>query len=419
MLADLLYHLYSYQIFKSVTFRGGMAYLTTYLIINFLMPKLVHAFRRQGITADFKAPQKFKGPYQGATPILGGALLIPAVAVSVLLWAWINSYTLMLLWVMLSFGLVGGWDDWAKVLQKRRVLKGLEKQKSYAEKADGISGKLRLLLEFSAAFLALGGVFWFNGGLDGHLHIPGVPLKSLYPELPMWGIILLGAFIIVGGANAVNLTDGLDTLVSVPLVTTAFFVVSAAYIAGDLEWSERLKLQFMDEEIKEVVIFAIALISACFAFLKFNSPPASIYMGDVGSLGLGAAVCAMFVIIKAELYLPIVGGIFVLAAMSTILQRLWFKFALLKKGRAWAEKHRFFFRAPYHHHQQSLLTYRERPLEIQSLWHRFWKKFGLGRVPEEDQYLRPDQVNNKVIWSSHLRSLLLLVISLIIYFKVR
>ena len=419
MLAEFLYQLFPYQIFKSVAFRGGMAYLTVFLVVNILMPKMIRLFRKEGITSDFTAVTKTGGPYQGATPIMGGLILIPAIALAVLLWAWINVYTLSLLWVMLCFFVIGALDDGAKVLHKRRIEKGLEEQNGYSDKADGISGTFRLFFEFLATFIALAGLHYITGGIDGHLNIPGVPIKNLHPELPYFLFIPFAALIIVGGANAVNLTDGLDSLASVPIVTTTFFIAAAAYIGGDIEWAAKLKIPFVSSDVKEVAIFAIALISACLTFLKFNSPPASIYMGDIGSLGLGATICAMYVLVKAELYLPIVGGVFVLAAVSAILQRLWFKFALWKKGRSWAEKNRLFYRAPYHHHQQVLITFKESEPDIQSVWHLLMTKLKLVQIHDEDKYLTPEQVNNKVIWSSHLRSILLLVIAMMIYFKVR
>ncbi len=269
------------------------------------------------------------------------------------------------------------------------------------------------------SFIVIGATYWIFDGINGQVHIPMIPMKNWFPEIPAVVFIPLSMIIIVGGANAVNLTDGLDSLATVPIITCSVFIAGAAYLAGDMEWSDRLKLLYISDEIKEVSIFAIAIIAACLAFLNFNSPPASIYMGDVGSLGLGSAVCAMFIFVKAELYLPIVGGTFVIAALSAILQRIWFKLALWKKGREWAERNRFFYRAPYHHHQQSLLTYSSEQPEINSVWHNFLMKIGIGQVPVEDQYRNRDDINNKVIWKNHLRAMALLVIAAMIYFKVR
>ncbi len=420
MFADLLYLVVPYQIFKSVFFRGGMTFLTTYFVISFILPSIIRIFRHRNITSDFtKSTGSDLGPYTGATPIMGGLVLIPTIVLSTLLWAWINQYTIALLIIIVSFAIIGAVDDIFKVIHKRRVESGASNRKSFADKADGLRGDFRLFLEFAIALIVISIFYLFFEGIDGHIHIPGIPMKTWFPELGLYFFIPLVAIIIVGGANAVNLTDGLDSLATVPIVTCAVFIASAAIIAGDAEWSERLRLLYIGEDIKEVAIFAVSLVAACAAFLKFNSPPAQIYMGDVGSLGLGAAVCSMFVFIKAELYLPIVGGTFVLAAISSMIQRFWFKIELKRKGREWAEKYRFFYRAPYHHHQQALLKYRKEKLEIVSVWHEFTKKLGFGNIPDEDKYESQEHINNKVIWKNHIRAIALLVITMMIYFKVR
>ena len=419
MLADLLYFFLPYQIFKSVFFRGGLAFLTTYFIVNTAFPFVIRWFRSKGITSDFKKVDSSSGPYQGATPIMGGVVLIPGIVLSVFLWAWMNQFTIALLMIVVAFSTVGWIDDFAKVLHKRRIETGVLEKKAYAEKADGIRGEIRLAIEFGISILVVCVLFWIYQGINGYLHVPMIPLKNWFPQMPTVLFIPFVILLIVGGANAVNFTDGIDTLATIPIITCSLFIAAAAYLAGDLEWSERLKLLYISDDIKEVAVFALAIIAACAAFLRFNSPPASIYMGDVGSLGLGAAVCTMFVFVKAELYLPIVGGTFVLAAISSICQRVWFKLALWTKGRQWAEKNRFFYKAPYHHHQQEMLTYYDHEPEVNSVWHNFLLKIGLAKIKDEDKFRSREQVNNKVIWKNHLRSILLLVVAAMIYLKVR
>ena len=420
MLADLLYYVLPYQIFKSVFFRGGMTFLTTYFLISWTLPVVIRIFRHHNVTSDFRKKASNKqGPYDGATPIMGGVVLIPTIVFSSLLWAWINQYTIGLLITIGSFALIGAVDDLAKVIHKRKVESGQSIKKSFADKADGIRGDFRLISEFLVASIVIGIFYWFFEGIDGRIHIPMIPMKTWFPELHPYVFIPLVVLIIVGGANAVNLTDGLDSLATVPIITCSVFIASAAVLAGDVGWSERLKMLYISEEIKEVAVFAVSLIAGCAAFLKFNSPPAQIYMGDVGSLGLGAAICSMFVFVKAELYLPIVGGTFVIAALSSILQRLFFKIALYLKGREYAEKNRFFYKAPYHHHQQTLIKYHEEKLEIVSVWHEFLKRFGFGIILAEDKYKNQEHINNKVVWKNHIRAIALLVIALMIYFKVR
>jgi len=419
MLADLLYYFLPYQIFKSVVFRGSLTFLTTYFLVSLLIPGMIRLFRRKGITSDFTKNQNTTGPYMGATPIMGGIVFIPVILFSTMLWAWINQFTLALIFIITTFAIIGGIDDFAKVIHKKRVESGQSKKKSYTEKADGIRGDVRLALEFIISLFVVGMLYWSYDGLNGQMYIPMIPVKIFILELPAIVFIPFAACIIVGGANAVNLSDGLDSLATVPIVTCTVFVAAAAYLAGDLEWSERLKLLYISNETKEVAVFALSIIAACAAFLKFNSPPASIYMGDIGSLGLGSAVCAMFVFVKAELFLPIIGGTFVVAAVSVIIQMFWFKIALRKKGRKWAEKNRFFYRAPYHHHQQQMITYRRSNTGIVSVWHNFLIKYGFAKIPDEDKYMNAEHVNNKVIWKSHIRAIALLVIGAMIYFKVR
>jgi UDP-N-acetylmuramyl pentapeptide phosphotransferase/UDP-N-acetylglucosamine-1-phosphate transferase len=141
-------------------------------------------------------------------------------------------------------------------------------------------------------------------------------------------------------------------------------------------------------------------------------------MGDVGSLGLGAAICSMFIFIKAELYLPLLAEPSFWPPLVCLSKRIWFKIELYRKGREWAEK-TVFYRAPYHHHQQSLIKYRNGDSDIVSVWHEFLKKLGFGNIPDEDKYVVQEHINNKVIWKNHIRSVALLVIAMMIYFKVR
>jgi hypothetical protein len=142
-------------------------------------------------------------------------------------------------------------------------------------------------------------------------------------------------------------------------------------------------------------------------------------MGDLGALALGSMVSAMFIFVKAELFLPIVGGVFVFSVLSSIIQRTFFKFIVWRKGRPTAERYRFFLRSPYHHHLQRLWTYSEKKQEVVSVWIMLQNKLGIDPVPEENKLLNPQEVNSRVIWHMHLKSIWLFVFTLIIYFKVR
>ena len=418
MLAALLHSIWQYQVFKSVVFRGGMAFLTAYLLIVWVMPKVIRSFRKRGITSDFITAPADTKPYTGAPPIMGGGVLIMGIVFGAVLWCNLNQYVVALLVILLSFGIIGAVDDIAKVISKRRIESGHEARKSYSEKADGISGLWRLAAQFIVSLLVVTGLYLFVD-IDGHLVVPLVPLKTAYPYLPKYLFIPFMTLIIVGGANAVNLTDGMDSLATVPLMTCAMFVGLVAYIGGDPEFAAKLKIPSLSHDIKELAVLSALVISAGVAFLKYNSPPALIYMGDLGALALGSMVSAMFIFVKAELFLPIVGGVFVFSVLSSIIQRIFFKFIMWRKGRTKAERYRFFLRSPYHHHLQRLWTYSEKKQDVISVWIILQNKLGIDPVPEENKLLTPQEVNSRVIWHMHLKSIWLFVLTLIIYFKLR
>ncbi|GIT62593.1 MAG: phospho-N-acetylmuramoyl-pentapeptide-transferase [Pseudomonadota bacterium] len=418
MLAALLHSIWQYQIFKSVVFRGGMAFLTAYFLIVWVMPSVIRAFRKRGITSDFITTPADIKPYTGAPPIMGGGVLVMGILLGALLWCNLNQYVLALLVIMLLFGIIGAVDDIAKVINKRRVESGHEARKAFSEKADGISGRWRLIAQFAVSLLVVTGLYLFVD-IDGHLTVPLIPLKTAYPYLPKYLFIPFMTIIIVGGANAVNLTDGMDSLATVPLMTCAMFVGLVAYIGGDPEFAAKLKIPSLSHDIKELAVLSALVVSAGVAFLKYNSPPALIYMGDLGALALGSMVSTMFIFVKAELFLPIVGGVFVFSVLSSIIQRTFFRFIVWRKGRLTAERYRFFLRSPYHHHLQRLWTYSEKKQEVVSVWIMLQNKLGIDPVPEENKLLNPQEVNSRVIWHMHLKSIWLFVFTLIIYFKIR
>ncbi len=418
MLSILLHSIWPYQIFKSVLFRSGMAFLTVYLVIVVLMPWVIHHFRAFGITADFKEANKDLKPYTGATPIMGGGVLVFGILAATLLWCNLNQYIIALLVIMIAFGVIGAVDDMSKVANKRQIENGQSSRKDYSEKADGISGRTRLMAEFGVALVVVLGLYLYVD-IDGHLVVPFLPLKEAYPYLPKYFFIPFMLLIIVGGANAVNLTDGMDSLATVPLMTCALLVGAVAYIGGDAEFAERLKIPYLTHDIKEIAVIATTLLSAGTAFLKFNAPPALIYMGDLGALALGSMVSAMFIFVKAELFLPIVGGIFIFSVLSSIIQRLFFKWVLWTKGREKAERYRFFLRTPYHHHLQRLWTSSQKTQDVHSVWLMMLRRIGINPVPEENKLLSTHDINSRVIWHMHIKSIWLFVIAILIYFKVR
>lgn len=418
MLADAFYDIWPYQIFKSVFFRSGIAFLTTYWVIVTLMPPVIRYFRRVGITSDFSEPQQGVKPYTGSKPIMGGGILIFAILVSIVCWMELNQFIVALLAIMLAFGAIGTVDDIQKIRHRRRIEQGLAEQKSYTTKADGISGTTRLILEFGVATAVVVGLYLYVE-IDGHLVVPFIPLDWWYPYLPRYLFVPFMVVIIVAGANAVNLTDGMDSLAIVPVLTCTLFVAAVAYAGSNPEFFERLRLPALPEELKELVVLSAAVLSAGLAFLRFNAPPAMITLGDLGALSLGSVISTMFIFAKAELFLPLVGGVFVLTTLSTIIQRLFFKLMLQLKGREAAERKRFFYRAPYHHHLQALWTFPEEQRGVASVWVDLLRRIGITPPGVQDQLTRTGDVDSRVVWRMHMMSIWLFVLALVVYFKVR
>ena len=428
MLAEAFYAALPYQIFQSILFRSGAAFLVSFFGVSVSMPIFIHWLRKKRISADFAVPaptdspvtipQSQQQPYTGPKLMMGGVVLVGALVGSALLWAKMNPFILALLLIVLAFALIGGWDDVLKVRRRRAVEAGLEKRAAYANKADGLSGKLRLGLQFLVVGMVLLGLLHF-AHIDRHLVFPFIPLKWWHPHLPTLVFFPFMLLVVVGSANAVNLTDGMDSLVTAPLITSTLFAMAAAYVGSTPEWALRLRLPVLPVEMREVVVVGACLIGACMSFLRFNAPPAMITMGDVGALSLGSLIGLMFIYVKAEVFLPLVGGVFVLSTLSTIIQRVFFKLMLLFKGRKAAEEVRFFYRAPYHHHLQVLWRYHHTPTPVRSVWVAVLKRLGVSPPAVEDRLIRPEDVDSRVIWRLHLWSVWLFVIALVVYFKVR
>jgi phospho-N-acetylmuramoyl-pentapeptide-transferase len=418
MLADLFYSIWPYQIFRSIFFRAGLAFLTAYLITVVAMPPLIRLFRRKGFTSDFRPQSPAQRPYAGGKPIMGGGVLVAAVLVSVLLWVNWNQFIVALLVIMLCFAVIGAWDDVAKIRQRGRVERGEAEKASYSDKAEGVSERGRLLAEIVVATVVVAGLYRFVD-IDGHLVIPFIPLEWWYPYLPRHIFIPFMVLIIVAGANSVNITDGLDSLATVPILTSTLFIAGVAYVGGEADLAQRFRVPALSPDLKELSVMCAAILSAGLAFLRYNAPPAMIVMGDLGALALGSTFSAMFIFLKVELFLPLVGGLLVLSTLSTIIQRVFFKLMLAWKGREAAERLRFFYRAPYHHHLQSLWTYVEGERRVKSVWVAFLERLGIGAPEAEDQLAHPEEVNSRVVWRMHMISIWLFVVTTVVYFKVR
>ncbi len=329
MFYNLLYPLSDsigiFNVFQYLTFRTGAAVLTALLISFAVGPWLIRTLRlRQGKGQPIRSdgPESHILTKQG-TPTMGGVLILLGVLVATLLWAdMTNPYVWVVLVVTVGFGAIGFTDDYLKV--SRRSSKGLR-------------GWTKIVLEIA---LAVGATYWVMTLTDETM-AQGVALpfvKSLLVDLG-WFFIPFAAFVIVGASNAVNLTDGLDGLAIVPIMIAAACFALIAYIVGNAVFTEYLQVHHV-AGTGELAVFCGALVGVGLGFLWFNAPPAMVFMGDTGSLSAGAALGVIAVITKHELVLAIVGGLFVLEAISVIVQVASFKLL----GR------RVFAMAPLHHH---------------------------------------------------------------------
>ncbi|MBI1986094.1 MAG: phospho-N-acetylmuramoyl-pentapeptide-transferase [Rhodospirillales bacterium] len=313
------------NVFRYLTFRTGGAIMTA-LIISFLFgPVLIDMLRSrqtagQPIRAD--GPEGHLLTKQG-TPTMGGFLILLAVTLATLLWADLrNGYVWAALGVTIAYGTIGFLDDYLKV--KRKDSKGLP-------------GKLKLLMQVViAAVTAISIMHQLPPTLTTTLAVPF--FKTVLLNLG-WMFVIVAVVVMVGASNAVNLTDGLDGLAIVPVMIAAGVFALIAYLVGNSVFSNYLQLHYVPGA-GELAVFCGALVGGGLGFLWFNAPPAKVFMGDTGSLALGAALGAVSVITKHELVLAIVGGLFVLETVSVIVQVVSFKLT----GK------RIFAMAPLHHH---------------------------------------------------------------------
>ena len=259
---------------------------------------------------------------KAGTPTMGGCLILPAIISATLFWAEpVNIYIWLVMFVILFFGGIGFADDYLKIMKKN---------------SKGLSAAAKFSLQISGALVAVL-VLYFCAGFDSHLNVPF--FKNVSPDLG-WGYIPFAIFIIVGTSNAVNLTDGLDGLAISPLIVAFASYLVFAYLAGHIRIASYLQIPYLPGA-GEISVLCGAVVGAGLGFLWYNSYPAEIFMGDVGSLPLGAVLGTVAVITKQELVLILVGGLFVFEALSVIFQVVYFK---------WTGGQRIFRMAPIHHH---------------------------------------------------------------------
>lgn len=313
-----------FNLFRYITFRAGAAFFTA-LLFGFLFGRpLINILRRKQGKGQ---PIRDDGPdthfAKAGTPTMGGLLILSAMLVATLLWARLdNGYVWIVLIVTYGYALIGFADDYAKVTRQN---------------TKGVSSRLRMLLGLLLAAGGAAAASWLHpADLSNQLAMPvfkDALINMGYLFIPFAMIV------IVGSANAVNLTDGLDGLAIMPAMIAAGTLGAIAYIVGRVDFTEYLGVHFVPGT-GEILVFTAALIGGGLGFLWYNAPPAAVFMGDTGSLALGGALGAIAVCTKHEIVLAIVGGLFVVEALSVIIQVLYFK----KTGK------RVFLMAPIHHH---------------------------------------------------------------------
>jgi phospho-N-acetylmuramoyl-pentapeptide-transferase len=325
LFAPLADDLAVFNLFRYLTFRSGCAVMTALFIAFIMGPRTIRWLKRkqrEGQPIRHDGPESHLITKQG-TPTMGGVLILGALALSTLLWADLtNGYVWVVLAVTVGFGLVGFFDDYLKLT--RRSSRGLPSRTKFLA---------QLLVGLLASTMI---VYLTPSPVDTGLAFPFVPYLL---QLTVWVMVPLSVFVMTAWSNAVNLTDGLDGLAIVPAMFAAGCLAFIAYVVGNKVFAEYLLIHYV-AGTGELAVFCGALVGAGLGFLWFNAPPAMVFMGDTGSLSVGGALGAISVVIKHEIVLVIIGGLFVLETVSVIVQVASFKLT----GR------RVFRMAPLHHH---------------------------------------------------------------------
>ena len=313
-----------FNVFKYLTVRTGLSMFTSMIVVFIVGNPLINYFSAKQI----HNPIRDDGPSEHivkkiGTPTMGGLMILLGVFSGVLLWGDLsNPYNWFLIYIAGTFGLLGAYDDYKKIKKNN---------------SSGVSSIFKIVIQIILALIGILIIYFFSESNEiKNLYFPF--FKNLVINLG-WFFVPFYLFILVGSSNAVNLTDGLDGLATVPVILVAICFAFISYVSGNIVFSEYLQIPYI-EGVGEASIFCGSIIGACLGFLWFNAPPAKIFMGDTGSLSLGGSLGAVGIITKHEIVLAITGGLFVLEAISVIVQVVSFKLT----GK------RIFMMAPIHHH---------------------------------------------------------------------
>jgi phospho-N-acetylmuramoyl-pentapeptide-transferase len=322
-------------VIQYVTFRTAFATITALLISLLLGGKVINWLTRLKVGQEIREELSIDHQMKRGTPTMGGVLIICSVFISTVLWARLDS---LYLWLALGattlFAAIGFADDYIKIVKKRSL---------------GLTGWQKLAGQLLTAVIVWGVLFWLTS-YSWNVSIPffkqtAEPNGITYLWPPIYLIFII--FVLMGSSNAVNLTDGLDGLA----ISVTFIAMSAltalTYLASDARWAERLDLTH-NPAAAELTVFCGAMVGASLGFLWYNAPPAQVFMGDVGSLAIGGALGTVAILTKQEFLLPFIGGVFIIEAVSVMLQVSYFKFTKRSSGVG----KRIFRQAPLHHHFQ-------------------------------------------------------------------
>ncbi|WP_353149183.1 phospho-N-acetylmuramoyl-pentapeptide-transferase [Pollutimonas bauzanensis] len=345
-------HIRSFSVFEYITFRAVLACGTALLIGLFAGPRVIRKLTELKIGQAVRSYGPESHLQKNGTPTMGGVLILISIGVSTLLWAdWTNRFVWVVLLVTFGFGWIGWADDYKKVVN--RDPEGMSSRRKFFWQAL-IGAVAAVYLSFAVSAPANAELWplfrdWILSGLTMPLPTRAdliVPFfKSVSYPLGVFGFVALTWLVIVGASNAVNLTDGLDGLAIMPTVMVGSALGIFAYVVGRVDYSKYLLFPYIPGA-SELMVLCAAIAGAGLAFLWFNAYPAQVFMGDVGALALGGALGTIAVIVRQEIVLFIMGGVFVVETLSVMLQVAWFKYTKRRYG----EGRRIFRMAPLHHH---------------------------------------------------------------------
>lgn len=376
MLIELLYQHTGIYLLYSRLFSTSMATVISFSLAVMLFPVYIRFLRGLHISSEFDSSSE--GPVMPA-----GILFMVIIVFTSVVAVRINSYVVSALIIYLFFSIIGAVDDIAKVINRRKVARGIISRQDYQYKADGISAGLRLFLYMSISLMVAVAAYRYIPNINGDVNLPFISIVKRFPSLPFWLFIPFMTLTIAIFANGVNFTDGFDTLATVPAICCFVFVGVISFISSNSVWSNYLLIPHI-MGLQEILPLIGAVIGTLLAYLWYNSPPSTIIMGDSGSVGLGGLIGILFIFTKAGFYLPFVGVIFFMEFISVAVQIGYFKLT----GK------RVFLMAPIHHHFQILM-----------------RRSGLYRGEFE--------IRSKIAWRFHILSVVFLVLGLVLFLKIR